>query len=109
MPQSAHIADVLVRIASSWAIGISIALVLLVAVRILMPASDRGKLRLPAVLLVLHVAAFLLRLPLDPSSQLHASLWVFSLFFLLTALGRLAFVLVVDLIFGMRLGRPLPR
>jgi small-conductance mechanosensitive channel/CRP-like cAMP-binding protein len=109
MGRTAHYTDVLVRIASSGAIGISIAVALLVAVRMLMPLGDRGKLRLPVVLLGFHVTVLLCRLPLEPGSELARTLWVFSLFFLLSALGRAAFLLVVDLIVGVRLGRPLPR
>ncbi|XYI01358.1 hypothetical protein ACMHYB_17045 [Sorangium sp. So ce1128] len=96
------------RIASSGAIGIGIAVALLIAVRMLAPPAQRGKLRLPVVLLCFHVAALLARLPLAPTSSLHRTLSVVSLFFLLTALGRAAFLLVVDLILGVRLGRPLP-
>ncbi|WP_437309896.1 cyclic nucleotide-binding domain-containing protein [Sorangium sp. So ce388] len=109
MRGAAHITDVLVRIASSGAIGIGIAAALLIAVRMLAPPAQRGKLRLPVVLLCFHVAALLARLPLAPTSSLHRTLSVVSLFFLLTALGRAAFLLVVDLILGVRLGRPLPR
>ncbi|XXT23084.1 mechanosensitive ion channel family protein [Sorangium sp. So ce429] len=109
MRGAAHITDVLVRIASSGAIGIGIAAALLIAVRMLAPPAQRGKLRLPVVLLCFHVAALLARLPFAPTSSIHRTLSVVSLFFLLTALGRAAFLLVVDLILGVRLGRPLPR
>ncbi|WP_437561997.1 cyclic nucleotide-binding domain-containing protein [Sorangium sp. So ce542] len=109
MRGAATISDVLVRIASSGAIGIGIAAALLLALRLLMPIAQRGKLRLPVALLGLHVAALLARLPLDPASSLHVALSVVALFLLLTALGRAAFLLVVDLILGVRLGRPLSR
>lgn len=109
MPDPAHLTDVLVRIVSSGVIGISLAAALLVAVWMLSPRAERGKLRLPAVLLGLHAALVLFRMPLAPSSGLYRTLSVFSLFFLLAALARAAFVLVVDLILGLRLGRPLPR
>lgn len=105
----AHLTDVFVRLASSGALGISVAVALLVAVRLLMPADERRKLRLPIILLGFHVAMLLCRLPLDPASELHRTISVFSLFFLLSALGRAAFLLVVDLIVGVRLNRPLPR
>ncbi|AUX21839.1 uncharacterized protein SOCEGT47_023340 [Sorangium cellulosum] len=110
MPGAAHhISDALVRVASSGAIGVGVAAALLVAVRMLAPPAERGKLRLPIALLCLHVAVLLARLPLDPASPLHRALSVVGLFFLLTALGRAAFLLVVDLILGVRLGRPLSR
>ncbi|WP_437513659.1 cyclic nucleotide-binding domain-containing protein [Sorangium sp. So ce1099] len=109
MPGAPHITDVLVRIASSGAIGIGIAAALLIAVQMLAPPAQRRKLRLPFVLLCFHVAALLARMPLAPTSALNRTLSVVSLFFLLAALGRAAFLLVVDLILGVRLGRPLPR
>ena len=58
---------------------------------------------------VLDLAALLLRAAIDPESALAHGLATFSLLFLLTALGRIAFLLVVDWLFGTRLGRPLPR
>jgi small-conductance mechanosensitive channel/CRP-like cAMP-binding protein len=109
MRDPAHLTDLLVRIISSGVIGISIAAALLVAVWMLSPAAERGKLRLPVALLGFHAALLLCRLPLEPSSSLHRTLSVLALFFLLAALGRAAFVLVVDLILGVRVGRPLPR
>jgi small-conductance mechanosensitive channel/CRP-like cAMP-binding protein len=109
MPTIPHLSDLVVGFASSGAIGIAIALALLIALRILLPKKDRGVLRMPLVVLALHIVTVLVRLPLDPASVLARTLSVLSLFFLLTALGRCAFLLIVDLVLGVHLARPLSR
>lgn len=104
-----RLSDVVVRFASSGALGLGVAAVLLVLLVVLLIPKERQALRLPAVLLGLDLVALLLRAALDPESAFAHALGTFSLLLLLTALGRMAFLLVVDWLFGTRLGRPLPR
>lgn len=109
MPTLPHLSDLLVGLASSGALGIGIAVALLITLRVLLPQKDRGQLRTPLVVLGLHIVTVLVRLPLDPASSLATTLKVLSLFFLLTVLGRGAFLLIVDQILGVHLARPLSR
>jgi small-conductance mechanosensitive channel/CRP-like cAMP-binding protein len=109
MPDTLHLYDMAVRFASSGAIGIGVVLLLLVTLRLLLPPGDRHRLRVPALFLVLYVLIVPLRLFLDPESALSRALSALSLFLLLTALGRCAFLLFVDVILAVRFSRPLSR
>ena len=109
MPEP-DLAHAVLSLVSSGAPGIGFATALLVALAVLLPRQERGqKLRAPAALLLAHALVLLARLPLDPESPLGRALRVLALFLLVTAIGRAAFVLVVDAILAVRLGRPLPR
>jgi len=94
---------------SSGAPGIAVAVALIIALWALLPRASRGHIRAPVALLVSHIAVLLAWLPLDPASSLARALRVLALFLLLAALGRAAFLLLIDVLLGGRLGRPLPR
>lgn len=107
MPDLAHS---VLSLVSSGALGIGLAVGLLLALVILLPPAERRRrIRAPAALLAAHALVLVGRLPLAPESSLARSLWLLGLFLLLTAIARAAFVLIVDVIFGARLARPLPR
>ncbi|MFO0661493.1 MAG: mechanosensitive ion channel family protein [Polyangiaceae bacterium] len=101
--------DRLGALGSSSALGLGLTLVVLVALRVILPRSHRGLLRLPLSLLGLYLLAALLRLLVEPEGDWGNVLRVLSLFLLLTALGRSTFVLVVDGVIGLRFQRPLSR
>jgi small-conductance mechanosensitive channel/CRP-like cAMP-binding protein len=109
MPEPRHPADWILRFASSGALGVGVALAILVALLVLLPAQRRKDLKLPAALLALDVVALLLRALVDPESSAARTLSTISLILLLTVLARTWFLLVVDWLLGVRLGRPLPR
>ncbi len=96
-------------VSSLGSFGLVVGLALLVALRVLMPAAERRSLRVPVVLLIVHVVARGARVFAGDGSLLGKSLAVTALFCLLAAIGRLGFQLVVDWFLGQRLGRPLPR
>lgn len=108
-PSQPDLGHAVLGLVSSGAPGIAVAVLLIAALGALLPRRDRGRIRAPAALLVAHVAVLLAWLPLDPASSLARALRVLALFFLLAALGRAAFLLVVDVLLGARLNRPLPR
>src|SRR5262245_39033671 len=108
MPDASRLSDLAVRFASS-ALGIGVTLVLLLALRVLLPPGERVRLRLPAIFLALYVILLVVRIPLDPATMTGRILAGLSLFLVLTALARCVFLVGVDLILEKRLGRPLPR
>jgi len=89
--------------------GIGSAVLLLLALRVLLPQSERHKIRAPAWFLALHVLLTGLRalIPLASSSQ--RPLGVAAIFFLLACLARAGFLLVVDWFLGERKARPLSK
>lgn len=109
MPDTLHLYEMAVRFASSGAIGIGVVLLLLIALRILLPAGDRQRLRVPAIFLALYILIVPLRFFLDPESALSRGLSALSLFLMLTALGRCSFLLLVDVILAIRFARPMSR
>lgn len=109
MPQGSPLSDLIVRFASSGALGLGIAAVPILALAILLPRQDRAKIRMPAVLLAIDLLLLPLRRALDPESAPGHALRTFSLLLVLVALGRSGFLLIVDHLLGERLRRPLPR
>jgi small-conductance mechanosensitive channel/CRP-like cAMP-binding protein len=109
MPDTLHFYDMAVRFASSSAIGIGVVLLLLITLRILLPPGDRHRLRVPAIFLALYILIVPLRLFLTAENALSRALYALSLFLMLTALGRSAFLLLVDVILGIRFSRPMSR
>jgi small-conductance mechanosensitive channel len=95
--------------ASLGGAGITIALVLLLVLRVLLPASNRKLLRSPLVFLVLNVAIVVLRALVAMPKPADRFLSVLALVLILACVGRLLFVLVVDWLLGHRLRRPLPK
>jgi small-conductance mechanosensitive channel/CRP-like cAMP-binding protein len=82
---------------------------LLVLGRLLLPREERRELRLPLWLLVLHVLMMVAhRVVVGPHPP--SGVWgALAQCLVLTALARVAFLLVVDWLVGRRLNRPLPR
>ncbi len=89
-------------------IGIATALILVCAITV-RKADRRAIIRTPTILLALHVLLVLVRLPLPDTSYVASILDICALFFLLLALGRTLFVLVVDVFIDARLSHPLSR
>lgn len=69
-------------------VGVGIAAGLVLALRVLLPAEHRARVRGPALLLLLHVVLVLPRLLLDPSGTLHRVLGLGALFVLILSIGR---------------------
>jgi small-conductance mechanosensitive channel/CRP-like cAMP-binding protein len=90
-------------------LGVSVALGLVLLLRVLLPQGTRRVLRQPALFLGLHVALRVL-LTLVPEDTSAARVLSFcALAFLLAAIGRSGVVLVLDVVLGRRLARPLPQ
>jgi small-conductance mechanosensitive channel/CRP-like cAMP-binding protein len=94
---------------SSDLVGVSVALALIVALRVLLPASGRHLLRQPTVFLALHVVARVAQRLLPAHTELGRSLSLVSAVFVLASVGRSGVLLVLDIILGRRMVRPLPR
>jgi small-conductance mechanosensitive channel/CRP-like cAMP-binding protein len=109
VPDWRQLSDIIARFASSGALGFGVASSLLAVALLVLKAKDRARLRFPAALLALDLVTLLLRAPLDPASALTRTIANVSLLFVLLALGRTSFILVVDWFLGERLRRPLPR
>lgn len=97
------------RFATSGILGAAVVLVLLAALRFVLPPTERVRLRSPAIFLGVYLATLAVRLTLGPDSSLTRTLEAFAPFFILTALAQCGLLLVVDVIFERRLGRPIPR
>jgi small-conductance mechanosensitive channel/CRP-like cAMP-binding protein len=97
------------EVTSFGGVGIAIAVVLLLALRVLLARKERRHIRIPLGMLLTYVLVVVLRaiVPADSSSQ--EWLRVSGLFLILAAIGNAAFLLVIDWFVGQRLGRPLPR
>jgi small-conductance mechanosensitive channel len=108
-PLAADPTRAVLQLLSSGALGIGVTLALLVLLAFTLPRASRRLLTAPAALLGGHILLLLARLPLDPASMTARVLAVIGLFLLLTALGRAAFLLIIDVGLGARLKRPLPR
>ena len=91
------------------AIGVGVGAVVLLLCALALPRETRkATLRTPLVLLGLYVLTVAARLPL-PEGKLNRGLEVLGLFLLLFSLARTIFVLIVDVVVGARLSKPLPR
>ena len=99
----------LTAMASTGGLALAVALLLVVALRWLLPVSSRAAVKLPAALLVIHLLLVLAQLVLPPDHEIRRTLSVGGLFVLLASLGRLGFLLCVTWLLGVRLNRPLPK
>jgi small-conductance mechanosensitive channel/CRP-like cAMP-binding protein len=88
--------------------GVVLTVVLLVITRQLLPPGERRVLRQPVVFLALHLAAQLAELFVDDPAA-GRLLGFVALLGLLAALGRVSGLLVLDIVMGRKLGRPLPK
>lgn len=89
--------------------GIVVAVVLVAALAVVLPRAQRGRVAAPLVLIGLHVLLELVVLLLPKGAFLSRTLEVLGVFLLALALGRSAFLLVVDGVLSARLGRSIPR
>lgn len=89
--------------------GITSALILILLMRVLLPPGERRQIRLPVYALVGNLILVAIRSTTLIPPPLDRLLRVLALVFILVALGRAAFVLVVDWFFGQRLNRPIPK
>jgi small-conductance mechanosensitive channel/CRP-like cAMP-binding protein len=86
------------------------AAVLVLALWVLMPRAGRAKVRLPTILLALHVVLMVAAHKLVPrAAPTRHGLEVGAMCVLLLCLGRSAYLLVVEWLLGHRLKRPLPK
>jgi small-conductance mechanosensitive channel/CRP-like cAMP-binding protein len=89
--------------------GVATAAALVLALWVLMPRAGRAKVRLPTVLLALHVALMVVHKLVAATASVQRALEVAGLFLLLLCLGRSAYLLVVEWLLSHRLKHPLPR
>ena len=78
----------LTAMASTGGLALAVALLLVVALRWLLPVSSRAAVKLPAALLVIHLLLVLAQLVLPPDHEIRRTLSVGGLFVLLASLGR---------------------
>ena len=97
------------KIASLDGVGIALAIVMIVALRVLLPASQRRTLKIPVVMLLLHLLAIAIMPAIPGESGAHEWLAVAALFTVFAAIGNSAFLIVVDWFVGIRLRKPFPR
>jgi len=98
-------------VASGELAGVGIALALIVALRLLLPDANRRLLRQPVLFLLAHlVMAGVARLfEGDTENAPHRASLVIALLLLLGSIGRSGVLLVLDVGFGRRMARPLPK
>ena len=89
--------------------GVALAVVLLLALRLLLPRDERGLVRAPLLLLVMHLAVIGLRVALPELPSVQRTLALTALFLLLACLGRGFFVLGMHTVVMRRLSGPVPR
>jgi small-conductance mechanosensitive channel/CRP-like cAMP-binding protein len=88
--------------------GLLLTVLLLIAARQLLPPGERKVLRQPVFFLVVHLAAQLIKLVTGPGPSARVLTFV-ALLALLLSLGRASGLLILDILIGRKLGRPLPR
>ncbi len=94
----------------SVAIGIGVGIVLISLSALALRRGERmALLRMPLALFTLHLVCMIARLPLTQGSGMARTLELLGFALLLFALGRAAFVLVVDGILAVRIAKPMPR
>src|SRR5688572_7023746 len=92
------------------AFGIGFALLLVFILRLLIPREQRSLLRQPLLFVLLYAGgAGLLRFLPPSAAEVRRPLAIGTLLMLLAAIGRAAVLLVLDVILGRRMVRPLPR
>lgn len=89
--------------------GVVLASALIVVLFLLLPRGERGRLRASLWLLFLHLGAVALRALVPPHAEVQPALRAIAIFFLFACLGRSVFLLVVDIVLGRRMARPLAK
>jgi small-conductance mechanosensitive channel/CRP-like cAMP-binding protein len=97
------------ELTSLGGVGIIVAAVLIAVLRVLLPPSERPRLRMPLVLLVLHIGVVFLRGFLPHAAAAHKPLAVLAVMLLFLSIGRTAFLFLIEYMLGRRLDHPLPR
>lgn len=90
-------------------LGTLVAAVLLLGMRVVLPASERLLLTMPFRLLALHLGFVVLGLVAATDSGLQRFAHLGAFLALLVCLGRSLFVLIFDSALGRRFSRPLPK
>jgi small-conductance mechanosensitive channel/CRP-like cAMP-binding protein len=90
-------------------LGALLAVVLILAMRVLVPAAERGRLRAPVRLLLAHLCFVGLGLVAKSDSGLQHFAHHGALLALLVCLGRASFVLFADTVLAGHLHRPIPK
>ncbi|HEY8087233.1 MAG TPA: mechanosensitive ion channel family protein [Polyangiaceae bacterium] len=90
-------------------VGAAFAALLVLALVVALPPGGRGLARQPALFLALHLAAAGALRVLPPDVPWRRAIELVSSLLLLAALGRALVLLVLDVVLGRRLRRPLPR
>lgn len=83
--------------------------VMIVATRVLLPHERRGELRLPLIVLVLHLIVATTRALVHFAPPIQRLLGPAAVFFLLVAFGQAAFLLFIDVLLRHRAKTPLPK
>jgi small-conductance mechanosensitive channel/CRP-like cAMP-binding protein len=99
----------LVSLLAAEALGIAVAVALLIALAALLPTASRKRVRTPFLLLLANLLVLLPQPLVDPASATGRALPVLGVFFLAAAIGQTAFLLVIDAFFEKRRAQPLPR
>ncbi len=86
-----------------------IAIVLLIASRWLLPQEHRAQVKLPALLLILHVILLLFLVMLPDSWPLYGGASLLALFLALLSAGRSSFLLLIDAVLMRRFSQNIPK
>lgn len=97
------------EVTSLGGVGIAVAALLLLALRVLLSPKERRHIRIPLTMLLLYILMIVLRAVIPETSAAQEWLRVAALFLILAAIGNASFQLVIDWFVGHRLGKPLPR
>ncbi len=107
MPTRLH--ELLTDLGALESPGLALAVALIVALWLLLPAEERSLLRQPLVFVTLHVTARLTAAAVPQGSPAHRPLALAAVLLLLAAIGRGAVLLLLDVVLGRRMLRPVPR
>jgi small-conductance mechanosensitive channel/CRP-like cAMP-binding protein len=108
MPLENVFHDLVKRSATLGVGGLIAAVVLLVVTRWLLPRKDHALVRVPALLLFVHIAALGLGLLAPVGSSLASAIAFVALLAMLLAFGRLFGLLVLEVLLKRKLQRPVP-
>lgn len=100
--------ELLTGYSSLGVIGLVAAIALLAVTRWLLPTRDQRLLRVPTFFLFVHVAVLPLTFLVASGTSLKSALSFVSLVSLLFTVGRLLGLLVLEVVLGRKLGRPVP-
>jgi small-conductance mechanosensitive channel/CRP-like cAMP-binding protein len=110
MTLSDGFADIVrIDMGSSEVVGLALAVVLVVALRALLPESARVLVRQPIAFLALHLVALGGTYLVHPDARGYRIVSILALLLLLASIARSSVVLLLDVALGRRLKRPLPR